>query len=457
LQIIDISEFQYGEDAEGSNIDALQMAERVDAIYGNMDLTGEWMRARFITLGNYIDQVEDRLLRNLLPSRDSSRAGKDETSRRLTEMSKNITWNITYGAGCDDLDQDREKGVDNCEEDLYPPGLSFPASLDRNIVCPDNVDLCLKEYFQSQDDAEAFISAALQGIDDCAGPIDIRKDFLRLGECGETKFEVTPVQTFPESSDCYGVELPGKNMTVMVGLDDRGPGVTCGFLPDPSISSISSSADGKTLFIQEASADFVDTTFYFDIEENCPGDVEVEVKVETNEFANNEIMVELLAMRSLGSVEQAIIYVAPQSCARNSASSTICREDPATPFRFYEIQVTAVDKAGNEGTATCRVIVEPDDSNNNRMLLNADVAGSMTRLPVSKLALTWNQALAPSAMPSSAPTISMQPTSSVLPSLLPSLLPSVKPSEEGKKMDRRSKSKDRDTSKRSRSKPNDSD
>jgi hypothetical protein len=74
-------------------------------------------------------------------------------------------------------------------------------------------------------------------------------------------------------------------MVAMVGLAETAPNnVTCGFLQDPSESSISSSFDGKALFVQEGSATFVDSTFYFDIQENC-GDVKVEVKVETNEHS----------------------------------------------------------------------------------------------------------------------------------------------------------------------------
>jgi hypothetical protein len=431
LQILDISEFTYGEKAAGDDRGPLQTAERVDAIYNNMDLTGQWMRDRFISLGNYLDTIEDRLLRQLLPSRpsSSSRVSRGETSRRLAETSRNVTFNITYGGGCDDLDQDRDNVTDNCEEDQFPPSLSYPESLERKIICSEN--LCLNEYFQSQDDAKLFIEAVLHGIDDCAGPEDVRMDFQQSGECGETKFEVTPVQIFPNTSDCHGTELPGDSMVVKVGLDEETPDVTCGFLPDPSETSISSSADGKTLHILEGSASFVDTAFYFDIQENCPGDVKVEVKVKTNEYTGteNEKLVALSAMQSLGSVEQVFLYVAPQSCVGNSAGSAICRQDPATPLRFYEIQVVAVDKAGNKGNATCWVIVKPDGAGNSeRSFLSSNdlqnaVTNSTTRIPLSKLDLTWNNAVAPSEMPSSAPSISMQPTAA--PSEMPSPAPTA--------------------------------
>jgi hypothetical protein len=418
LQILDISEFTYGEEAEGDNVGAIKTSERVYAIHNNMDLTGTWMRGRFISLGIYLDTIEDRMLRQLLPSRASSRASKAETSRRLAEASKDVNFTIIFGGGCDDLDQDGDNVTDNCEEDLYPPGLSFPACLDRKIICP--VDLCLNEYFQSRDEAELFIKGVVDGIDDCAGPEDIRKDFQQYGECGETKFEVTPVQTFPNSSSCHGTEVTGDPMVVMVGLDEIAPNVTCGF---------SSSLDGKNLFVQEGSASLVDTAFYFDIQENC-GDVKVEVIVETNEYigTDNEKIVALSAMRSLGRVEQAFLYVAPQSCVGNSASSAICRQDRATPFRFYEIKVTAVDKAGNEDDDTCWVVVKPADYSGSNELLAADIASSATRIPLSKLDLTWNNDLAPFASPSSAPSASPSASPSSAPSTSPSASPSSAPS-----------------------------
>jgi hypothetical protein len=427
LQILDISEFTYGEMAAGDDRGPLQTAERVDAIYNNMDLTGIWMRGRFISLANYLDTMEDRLLRQLLPSRASSRAKEGETSRRLQEQFlKSVNFTIVYGGGCDGNDQDGDNVTDNCEEDLYPPGLSFPASLDRKIICP--VDLCLNEYFQTEDEARLFIKGVIDGTDDCAVFEYIKKDLVRRGECGETEFVVTPVQFFPESSSCSNVTLEGEPMTVMVGLDETGPIVTCGFSQDAS-----KSVDGETLFIEEDSANFVDTAFYFDIEENCPGDVKVEVIVKTNEYTgkDNGNLVALSATQNVGSVEQAFLFVAPQSCRGNGGKqSDICKQDPATHIRFYEIQVTAVDRAGNKEVATCRVIVKPADNIFSSNVLVGAVASSTTRIPLSKLDLTWNNALAPSSMPSSAPSVSMQPSLSVGPSEEPSDEPSVAPSDE---------------------------
>jgi hypothetical protein len=53
-KIVAISTFQYGEKAEGNNIGAAQMGERVQAIHANVEATGEYLQERFKDLGNYL-------------------------------------------------------------------------------------------------------------------------------------------------------------------------------------------------------------------------------------------------------------------------------------------------------------------------------------------------------------------------------------------------------------------
>jgi hypothetical protein len=49
------------------------------------------------------------------------------------------------------------------------------------------------------------------------------------------------------------------------------------------------------------------------------------------------------------------------SC-NDEGAPNICKKDQETDHRLYEIQVTATDQAGNEGTATCEVIIYSDTS-----------------------------------------------------------------------------------------------
>jgi hypothetical protein len=46
---------------------------------------------------------------------------------------------------------------------------------------------------------------------------------------------------------------------------------------------------------------------------------------------------------------------------RGRGSSAICEEEKSVTTRFYDIEITAIDAAGNVGTATCSVIVDPDN------------------------------------------------------------------------------------------------
>jgi hypothetical protein len=41
--------------------------------------------------------------------------------------------------------------------------------------------------------------------------------------------------------------------------------------------------------------------------------------------------------------------------------SAICEEEKSVTTRFYDIEISAIDAAGNVGTATCSVIVDPDN------------------------------------------------------------------------------------------------
>jgi hypothetical protein len=53
-KILAISAFQYGEKAEGNNIGAAELGERVQAIHANVETTGEYLQERFKDLGNYL-------------------------------------------------------------------------------------------------------------------------------------------------------------------------------------------------------------------------------------------------------------------------------------------------------------------------------------------------------------------------------------------------------------------
>jgi hypothetical protein len=227
-----------------------------------MDLTGDYLQARFQSLNNYIYGVESRLTRQLTPA-----AKTTEVNRRRFLASVENNPDATRGSGCDGLDQDKDGVEDNCEEDLYPPTVNLPTFVgDRNVIC--DVELCLERNFQNESDAKEFLDSLLLPMDDCAGPEFVEMDIVRGGgECYETLFEVTGLQTFPADSRCNKTVLSGPPITVKLGLDGIPPSISCGFLGDPSGTDHRMSKDGKILAVlDDNSTSFVDTSLYFDIQ-----------------------------------------------------------------------------------------------------------------------------------------------------------------------------------------------
>jgi hypothetical protein len=110
----------------------------------------------------------------------------------------------------------------------------------------------------------------------------------------------------------------------------------------------------------------------------------------------------------------------------DNKGGSVCVADPSASFRFYEIVVAVKDSAGNESSDTCTVIVEPPpppQDGRRRTLVN-DISGSSARYDLDSLSdLKWNQVYAPSALPSSAPSVSSRPSASPAPSSMPTSEP----------------------------------
>ena len=207
--------------------------------------------------------------------------------------------------------------------------------------------------------------------------------------------------------------------------------VSCGFNSD----SIATTSDGLPVLILDDAGKFEDTSFWFDVQENCPENVDVEVSIKTNEFdlEYGTGMAQLFPIESLVGVTQAVLYVVSETCAGDQTGRALpCRADSAVDFRFYEITVQATDLAGNLDSATCLVFIRPssstadDDTDARRRTESTDDAlfasfsQSITRFSLATQNVVWNNVVAPSEIPSSNPTVSQLPTLSVYPSVLPS-------------------------------------
>jgi hypothetical protein len=262
-QGLEISEFTRGQLAELDNIDPIDGLKRLEVLYTNMDLTGEYLQKRFQSLNNYIDSLETRITKQLTPTSQNTEVNR----RRFLASVLEDNPTAKRGGGCDDLDQDEDGVKDNCEEDLYAPIVNIPLFVpDRKVIC--DVELCLELNFQNESGVRNFLDSLLQPMDDCAEAEFVEMEILHNGgECHETLFEVTGLQTFPADSNCSKTVLRGSPITVNVGLDDIPPSISCGFLGDPSGTDHRISRDGKTLVVpDDNSTSFVNTNLFFDIQ-----------------------------------------------------------------------------------------------------------------------------------------------------------------------------------------------
>jgi len=93
----------------------------------------------------------------------------------------------------------------------------------------------------------------------------------------------------------------------------------------------------------------------------------VTVRVLSNEYEESPVsgqMARLLERRNLpGRVSQARVFLAPFTCQDSERNSILCEKEETVlndiTTRFYDIEISTKDAAGNEATKTCSVIVVP--------------------------------------------------------------------------------------------------
>lgn len=180
--------------------------------------------------------------------------------------------------------------------------------------------------------------------------------------------------------------------------------------------------DDHTLLVLESDNRFIDTHFFFDIEENCPNIVDVQVMVQMNERHEEKSVILMNRQDSLG-VQQADVIVAPTRCSTtNSANTqgTWCKPDADNELRFYIVTVTATDSVGNMDSSTCNIVVAPIGVEPNVQPVVPDFSSARQLYKAAEvLSLEWDNELAPSDSPSTSPSISSSPTTSLMPSASP--------------------------------------
>ena len=245
--------------------------------------------------------------------------------------------------GCDGADNDGDGFIDECDEDDSPPEIILPGSFMENGGC-DNPTLgsdtrprfCLDQYFKTTDEAESFLRRSLKVSDDCAQSAALRLDITpaAVPMCEKTEFVATPVHT------CDTYESCGEEVVFEIGVDSTVPAVTCGFNSEMATEM----SQTNVLFVDsDFEGNFVDTSFFFDLEENCGDEVKVDITVKANEISKDkDEMFFLSSVEDLNGVTQAFLCVSNQFC--DDTLDPI----PVSPKKEKKLKKK---RTGKEGTA----------------------------------------------------------------------------------------------------------
>jgi len=147
-------------------------------------------------------------------------------------------------AGCDDLDSDGDREVDECE-DRYPPNIVLRNAEIFRCDDDDTSRLCyVDKWFKSEKQVRNFLGYQFPAADDCAPTtkLDVEIEHNPGSSCHDTTYTLTPFQDYSECNDRDDVEvgiftipfqnpLCGAFKTVTLQLDEVAPVVQCGFLP----------------------------------------------------------------------------------------------------------------------------------------------------------------------------------------------------------------------------------
>ena len=217
------------------------------------------------------------------------------------------------GHGCNGNDDDCDKMVDECDEDVFGPDMY----IDVAVTIP---------WYGSNAEASAAVARAVVAIDDCSA-VTIDPPVL-VGTCDMVVASVS-------ASDACGNT---STASTMVRVDGTPPVATCSVLIDE---------------LSPGNHEMIDVGFSYTATDNCPGDLDLAFHVTSDERtasasgagqASPAPDAEIL--RTLDGMVHRILIRAERSSAGNG--------------RVYRIYVIATDPRGNQGTATCDISVPPN-------------------------------------------------------------------------------------------------
>ncbi len=232
----------------------------------------------------------------------------DEDCETVSQQRKN--------QGCNGLDDDCDGLVDECDEDVFGPTVF--------------VDPAIRgQCFPAEADALAAILEATEASDDC-GPVTVTP--------GVSGSECDVEGSVSVADDCG-------NVTTVTGLamriDGEAPVVTCS-----TAVTVLSPPNGS----------FTDVGFEFSASDNCGGELNIDVKVTSDEqttlppgSGHASSFPDAVVLRTIDG-EIAGVFL------RNDRGG-------GGDGRVYNIHVFATDRCGNVGHAACAVSVPADGSN----------------------------------------------------------------------------------------------
>jgi hypothetical protein len=240
------------------------------------------------------------------------------------------------GQGCDSIDNDCDKSVDECDKDQFAPEIDISAA---SLNCASGNGKT--KWFTNGTEALSCISTYSAVVDDCDTGIDFDEPVL-ASTCDKATI------TLNAKDRCNN---PAVEAIVPVFLDEEAPMVKCSFGDDP---------DNNLFYVDDTGAGIMtNVNLTYTASDNCGFDTDVQVDVFANEIEDFHNQETAIFFRNGMSNNRAGLYVAAQFCVTGANGQ--CVKDPKLPeMRIYTIVVSASDEAGNSAVpAVCRVVIVP--------------------------------------------------------------------------------------------------
>ncbi|EJK55373.1 hypothetical protein THAOC_24899, partial [Thalassiosira oceanica] len=275
------------------------------------------------------------------------------------------------GMGCDMFDSDCDGEIDECDEDLIKPYISFKDGL--SIDATENDDgftVINSPAFASQDKAEKYLASIIIAEDDCASNFTVNVEVTAVVPPCLPTFTATAVD-----SVC-GFTV---HRRFQMKVDSFTPTVSIGF-DNTTVERDDFYGIGRDDYLHIVSSNdtaFVNVGLNYKIEEGCPQKLKTVIKVSSNELEYDNTKPGMALLLETNDQRQSygmMAFLQPSRCF--DSSSLLCQTfshrnvDAEDTFRYYQLDIEAIDMAGNVGTARAYVVVVPSSYKENEQDAN---------------------------------------------------------------------------------------